>query len=320
MDKVEAIRAIGFDQLEYIQTKIRVDFDNKKQEPIGIFFRGENYLVENVLGRFRTTSEEPANGFLVQVTGEKIFFLYSQLMKIHRQRSIEQGFWVLSFRILNDHELLSWYLEDRKMLGNISLKRAVNFHGHICPELAIGSKFCEFVQGLFNDGSLSTSGFSIIAENTTSALDAIQVLLGTTVGNQRLQVMDFGKHNYTLLSHSLHCGWRLKQKSIEYEDQPSYVAFEEKIRTNQASLEEVLAFQKLLDRRVQHILTMPPEKLFTIEETKHDHPLKESTSLYVQCDRCGEQMLASRSIKRDHETLCLPCLQLDTDELIHCVQ
>jgi len=320
MDRIEAIRAIEFDQLEYIQTKIRVDFDNHKQEPIRLFFQGRNYDVENVLFRFRTISEAPPNGYLVQVTGHSVFCVYSQLLTINRQHFMEPGFWVLSFRIQNDDELLSWYQEDRKMLGNISLKRAVNFHGHICPELAIGGKFCEFVQSLFNSGGLATSGFSVISENTTSALDAIQVLLGTTVGNQRLLVMDFGKHNYTLLSHSLRCGWRLKQRTLHYEDQASYVEYEQKIRANEATMEEVLAFQKLLDRRVQHILTLPPEMLFSIEEIQHDRPLTESTSLYIQCDRCGEQVLASRSIQKDDETLCLPCLQLDTDGVSHALQ
>lgn len=320
MDKIEAIRAIEFDQLEYIQTKIHVDFDNLKQVPTRLCFKGRNYDVENVLLKLKTISDEPPNGYLLQVTGQTVFYVYSQLLKINRQHFMEPGFWVLSFRIQNDHELLSWSLEDRKMLGNISLKRVVNFHGHICPELAIGGKFCEFVQGLFNSGTLATSGFSIISENTTSALDAIQVLLGTTIGNQRLLVMDFGKHNYTLLSHSLHRGWRLRQKKIYYEDQASYVDYEKKISANEATLEEVLSFQKLLDRRVQHILTLPPEMLFTIEEIQHDHPLAESTSLYVQCDRCGEQVLASRSVQKDNETLCLPCLQLNTDGLSYALQ
>lgn len=320
MDKIEAIRAIEFDQLEYIQTKIRVDFDNEKQEPTRLFFQGRNYEVESVLFRFKTVAQEPPNGYLVQVTGHTIFCVYSQLFKINRQQFMEPGFWVLSFRIQSDHELLSWFLEDRKMLGNITLKRVVNFHGHICPELAIGGKFCEFVQGLFNSGSLATSGFSVISENTTSALDAIQILLGTTIGNQRLLVMDFGKHNYTLLSHTLRRGWRLRQRTLHYEDQGSYVEYEQKIRKNEATMEEVLAFQKLLDRRVQHILTLPPEMLFTIEEIQHDQPLAESTSLYIECGRCGEQVLASRSIRKGNETLCLPCLQLEMDGVTHTLQ
>jgi formylmethanofuran dehydrogenase subunit E len=43
---------------------------------------------------------------------------------------------------------------------------------------------------------------AIIAENSTSALDAIQIMLGATLGNQRLKVMDLGKHNYTVIPKS----------------------------------------------------------------------------------------------------------------------
>ena len=46
---------------------------------------------------------------------------------------------------------------------------------------------------------------SIIAENSTSALDAIQIILGLTIGNQRLQIMDFGKHNYTIIGKNAFC-------------------------------------------------------------------------------------------------------------------
>lgn len=317
MDKVEAIRAIEFDQLEYIQTRVSIDFDNKKQEPSMLVFRGQSYEVEHVLFRFKTTSQEPANGYLIQVTGHRVFCVYTQLAKINRQHFVEPGFWVLSFRIKDDNELLSWYVEDRKLFGNIALKQVVNFHGHICPELAIGSKFCEGVQGLFNAGALATAGFSVVAENATSALDAIQILLGVTVGNQRLQVVDFGKHNYTLLSHSLRRGWRFTQNPLHFENQAEYEILESKIRVNDVTMEEILTFQRLLDLRVQYILSLSPEMLFTVDEIDHDHPQTESTSLYLRCAKCGEQVLASHSVRKSDRVLCLPCMQLETEGMAH---
>ncbi|SDO35452.1 formylmethanofuran dehydrogenase subunit E family protein [Desulforhopalus singaporensis] len=72
------------------------------------------------------------------------------------------------------------------MLANIAFKRVVDFHGHVCPELALGSKFCEYVQHLLNENVLDDNSFSVLAENCTSALDAIQVLLGVTVGTSAL--------------------------------------------------------------------------------------------------------------------------------------
>jgi formylmethanofuran dehydrogenase subunit E len=39
-----------------------------------------------------------------------------------------------------------------------------------------------------------------MSENCTPAVDAIQTLVGATVGNARPKIMDYGKHCYTVLS------------------------------------------------------------------------------------------------------------------------
>jgi hypothetical protein len=232
MDKAEALRAIHLDQLDYIQHKIRVDYDSRRRQPVGFQYAGHTYPVREVVCSFKMDADQPANGYLVKVEGDNVFCLYSQLGAKGQGSMMESDLWVLSFRIHNDNDLMSWYLEERKMLANLTLKRVVDFHGHICPELAVGGKFCEFVQGLFNNGAIPTNGFSILCENTTSALDAIQVLLGATVGNQRLMVMDVGKHTYTLFSRPEKRGWRLKQRPLLYGDEEIFAALDEKIRKN----------------------------------------------------------------------------------------
>ncbi len=309
MDKAEALRAIDHDQLEYIQRKIKVDFDNRRQQPVNFRFAGRTYPVSEVVCTFRMHADQSATGYLVEVPDKSVFYLYSQLENSERRCFMEPAFWVLSFRIQNDHDLMTWYREERKMLANFTLKRVVDFHGHICPELAVGGKFCEFVQGLFNDGAIPTSGFSILSENATSALDAIQVLLGATVGNQRLMVMDFGKHTYTLFSRPENKGWKLTQRPLRYGDEEIFSALEEKIRKNQALLEDAVRFQQLIDARVRQILALLPEELFTIEEVDAGAQAPEATSVYLTCATCGEMVLASRSIESRKMTLCMPCFQ-----------
>lgn len=195
------------------------------------------------------------------------------------------------------------------MLFNVSLKRVVDFHGHICPELALGGKFCEFVQSLLEKETVANTDLSIISENTTSALDAIQVLLGVTVGNQRLMVLDYGKHNYTLFSRQHHRGWKLRLKSIYYGDEETYLGLENKIMHNEAMLEDMVRFKQLLDSRVRFILELPPEELFAIEEVDANARPQESASVYLTCSVCGEQVLASRSVESRNSIFCLPCFQ-----------
>lgn len=309
MDKAEALRAIHLDHLDYIQRKIRVDFDTRRRLPMGFHYGGQRYPVSEVVCSFRMDVDQPTNGYLVKVEGDTVFCLYSQLAAEEPQKSLEPASWVLSFRIYNDNDLMSWYLEERKMLANLTLKRVVDFHGHICPELAVGGKFCEFVQGLFNDGAIPTNGFSILCENTTSALDAIQVLLGATVGNQRLMVMDVGKHTYTLFSRPEKRGWRLKQRPLLFGDEEIFAALDEKIRKNRALLEDVTRFQQLIDARVRQILALLPEELFTIEEVDTEVRPPETASIYVTCGVCGEMVLVDRSVKNRDMIVCMPCFQ-----------
>jgi formylmethanofuran dehydrogenase subunit E len=309
MDKTEILRSIHHDQLEYIQRKVRVNFDNRLQEPVSFTLAGRTHLISEVVGRFKMFTDQPPNSYLVEADDRNIFYLYYQLEGVQRLGPIEPGFWVLCFRILNDNELMSWYLEDRKMLVNMTLKRVADFHGHICPELALGGKFCEFVQSLLEEGTLTDSGLSIISENTTSALDAIQVLLGVTIGNQRLMVMDYGKHNYTLFSRQHIRGWKLKLKSHYYHDEDSYHSLEEKIVNKQALFEDVVRFQQLMDARVRQILELSPKELFSIEEVDAKTRPRESVSIYLSCSICGEQVLASRSIENRKRIYCVPCFQ-----------
>lgn len=309
MDRSEALRAIELDQIEYIQCRVKVDFDNRAQRPVGFSVKGKTYTVDDVLYSFKTLADLPTKGYLVKVTGDSVFCLYSQLESLSCRTAIAPCFWVLSFRIQNDHELLSWSLEDRKMLVNISLERMVSFHGHVCPELVIGGKFCEFVQSLFNSGQVPVSGFSVISENATSALDAIQVLLGATVGNQRLQVMDYGKHNYTLLSRAGQRGWQLKHKNIIYGDEESFADADRKIRKNEAELDDFLAFQRMIDARVRRILSLSPEELFSVEQVENRERSVEATSVYLTCRFCKERVLAGHCIRYKDMMVCTPCFQ-----------
>jgi formylmethanofuran dehydrogenase subunit E len=309
MDKTEAFRSIQYDLLEYIQKRVWVDFDNAMQNPVGFYFKGEKYVVHEVLGRFRTHAKHHINAFLVNANDDEVYFLYFQLCNMDQRVALNPGFWVLSFRIFNDRELMSFYREDRKMLVNMTLKRVIDFHGHLCPDLVLGGKACEYVQKLFSENKDLEAGVTIIAENCTSALDAIQILLGATVGNQRLQVMDFGKHNYMFLFKTGHNSIKLSLRRQHYGDEDEYRTLEQKIMKDQVTLEEVVDFQKILDSRVKQLLTLLPEDLFDIELIEPIQQPTETATIYLSCSKCGQQVLRSRTINYKDEIYCIPCFQ-----------
>ncbi|MCK4485974.1 MAG: formylmethanofuran dehydrogenase subunit E family protein [Desulfobacterales bacterium] len=129
--------------------------------------------------------------------------------------------------------------------------------GHLCPELVIGGRVCEYAQKFLPDDN-----FSLIAENCTSAIDAIQVLLGVTFGNQRLKVFDFGRHKYTFLLMDKKREFRLSLKKVRYGDEEQYRMLSEKIIRSEATIDDAVDYQRLLDDRIRTLIQLNPGDMF----------------------------------------------------------
>ena len=308
MNIAEVLRSIEFDLVEYIQLKVKVDFDNFLQMPISFVFQNKKYIVEKTMGRFKIRRDHPPNGYLV-CTEEDIFFLYFHYHNFNPKVFINQGSWVLSFRILKDKELKRSLVEERKMLVNMYLKRVVDFHGHLCPDLAIGVRVCELIKELTPLKSIEPTSISIIAENSTSAIDAIQILLGTTLGNQRLYIVDLGKHNYTVLFPTHKMGIKITLKTLNFKNEDQFSMLEEKLSKNEIVFEEVVMFQRLLDERIKHIFNTPLNELFKVKDIRINKHFIEFPSLYVKCAKCGEQVLKTHVVTYKQENYCMSCLQ-----------
>ena len=107
MDAAEALRSIRFDLLEYIQEKVIVDFDNDGRLPVEFARKRKKHNINKVIGFFRTRSNLPINAFLVKTGDEEVYFLYFHFMDSISRSPFNIGCWVLSFRILHDHELMA---------------------------------------------------------------------------------------------------------------------------------------------------------------------------------------------------------------------
>lgn len=193
------------------------------------------------------------------------------------------------------------------MLLSITFKRIVDFHGHLCPDLVIGCRFCEYAQNLLEPLGELKSGISVIAENSTSALDAVQIMLGTTVGNQRLQILDYGKHSYTLITQKGKSGFRLTMKKQQFNDEESFSDMDHDMRSRPDHWQNALWFQKMLDQRVKHFLNLQHEDLFDVTPIDTQCSLKEFPSVYLTCSVCGEQVLKSRHIFFREQIYCSRC-------------
>ena len=99
MEKAEALRSIRYDLVEYIQKKIRVEFDSIRQAPVSFSFAGTSHAIGKVMGRFRTRKEYPLNAFLVDAGNDEVYFLIfistTGINIGHLMRAI--GFFVFEF-------------------------------------------------------------------------------------------------------------------------------------------------------------------------------------------------------------------------------
>jgi formylmethanofuran dehydrogenase subunit E len=109
----------------------------------------------------------------------------------------------------------------------------------------------------------------VIAENNNSpALDAIQFVLGCTMGNRRLKAIDNNRHIYLFASGTGGYGVKLSLKEICFSDEDRFNEFERKVVGDCATLNDAASYQKLLDDRVARLMDLDNEEVFAVEKVR----------------------------------------------------
>jgi len=84
------------------------------------------------------------------------------------------------------------------MNAHPDLQRAVIFHGHFCPGLAIGYRAAQIAMDALRTDRAEDEELVAIVENDSCAVDAVQVLSGCTFGKGNLIFRDHGKQGVHL--------------------------------------------------------------------------------------------------------------------------
>jgi formylmethanofuran dehydrogenase subunit E len=163
------------------------------------------------------------------------------------------------------------------------MEKAVRFHGHICPGLAIGVLAAKYV--LEHGHSYSPNEELVaIVENDNCSVDALQVILGTTFGKGNLVHQDYGKNNYYFHDRRTERSLRLALKSGTFSD------------------------KKLSrDERIQFLLNSKPEDIFNIYEIEFNPPGLAQIEESVPCEICGEPTQSSRLMTYNNSEMCISC-------------
>ena len=162
-------------------------------------------------------------------------------------------------------------------------EKAVAFHGHECPGLALGVRLCEFVQARLGHASAPDEELVCIAETHACPADAIHALLGCPLGKGNFIYHCTGKTAYTFYDRASGEGFRVVAKR------------------HQTPLSR--------EERKQQILTAPLEELFTVTEPKEPLPEKARIFTTLTCACCGECVAEHMAHLQNGQVVCPHCFR-----------
>lgn len=160
-------------------------------------------------------------------------------------------------------------------------EKAVAFHGHACPGLAIGVRACEAVIENMGLKPAGDEELVCICETDACGVDAIQAILSCTLGKGNLIYKNMGKQAFTFINRKTSQGMRFYLKA-----------------RNRGM--ERAAFQ-------QYLLEAPLDELFSSKESSIEIPTEARLFKSVTCEQCGELLSEHRARIQDGKTVCLSC-------------
>ena len=170
-----------------------------------------------------------------------------------------------------------------------SYQKAVQFHGHNCPGLAMGWRMTKAALDHFSSERAVDEEMVAIVENDACGVDAVQFLSGCTFGKGNLIFKDYGKMVYTFYHRASRKAVRISRKS----------GFRTKLYDTQISGEE----------RINLILTASEKDIVQIEKINMPEPEYSRIFDTVLCNICGESVVESKTRMRDGKTVCIPCYE-----------
>ena len=159
----------------------------------------------------------------------------------------------------------------------------VAFHGHECGGLTIGYKASQYAIELLNLEFSSDEQVVCISENDACGVDAIQVMLGCSLGKGNLLFHMRGKSAYSFYNRKTGQSVRLVLKPT-----PKSMTREESFAYMQAQ---------------------EPKDLFEVKPTTISVPEKARLFTSYVCDCCGELTGANWIRLSGEKKLCLDCYE-----------
>ncbi len=162
-------------------------------------------------------------------------------------------------------------------------EKCAAFHGHVCGGLTIGYKAAQYAIRLLNLTFSDDEEVVCIAENDACGVDAIQVMLGCSIGKGNLLFHMRGKQAFSVYNRKTGKAVRLvlkpKPEGLRKEDS------------------------------LQYYQSREPEELFDVKPAVIALPEKARLFGSYRCDCCGEVTGANWIRLAGEKKLCLDCYE-----------
>ena len=160
-------------------------------------------------------------------------------------------------------------------------KKAADFHGHVCPGLTIGYRAALYAMELLELTFSDDEQVVCITENDACGVDAIQAILGCSVGKGNLLFHMTGKQAFSFYNRKTGKSVRLvlKQKPREMTREESFDYFQ----------------------------TCTSKEMFDVKETKIEIPEQARIFESYMCECCGEITGANWIRIYDGKKICIDC-------------
>ena len=76
LKREETLRSIDKKEVEFIQRRVKVDYDNRLQSPLSFFYQNRKHKVTGLLGTFRGDLSPRDITYLVMTQDEDVYLLY----------------------------------------------------------------------------------------------------------------------------------------------------------------------------------------------------------------------------------------------------
>lgn len=194
------------------------------------------------------------------------------------------------------------------MTFDAMLQKALDFHGHKCVGLVLGTRIAMAgLHAMEIQDSSNARDLIVYVEIDRCLADAIQAVTGCTIGHRRLKHIDYGKFAATFVDVS-----KKKAVRISVRDEARELASAFSQRQVTSDEKRVVGEKEETDLMSEAYSNMPDHELLNIREVRVTVPrldLPGKPHRKETCSMCGERIFDGREVIAKGNIVCKSCAE-----------